>query len=101
MFILFSERIKLLREQLHLTQAELARDLDVTRASVNAWEMGVSLPSVPKLVQIAERFQISTDFLLGIDQKNTIDIQYFSPQEQSIIRSLADYIKSHSKTEDP
>ena len=89
MFILFSERIKLLREQLHLTQAELARDLDVTRASVNAWEMGVSLPSVPKLVQIAERFQISTDFLLGIDQKNTIDIQCFSPQEQSIIRSFA------------
>lgn len=100
MFV-FSERIRIPRERFHITQAELARELDVTRSSVNAWEMGVSLPSVSKLVQIAERFHTSTDYLLGIEQKNTIDIQDFSPQEQSLICSLLDYIKSHPKTEEP
>ena len=87
MFVL-SERIRILRERFHVTQAELARELDVTRSSVNAWEMGVSLPSVPKLIQLAERFHVSTDYLLGIEQRNTIDIQDFSPQEQSLICSL-------------
>lgn len=95
MIITYAERIKVLREQFHLTQAELARELDVTRSSVNAWEMGVSLPSVPKLVQIAERFHVSTDYLLGIEQKNTIDIQEFSPAEQSLICNLIDYMKSN------
>lgn len=94
MIIIFSERIKLLREQFHLTQADLARELDVTRSSVNAWEMGVSLPSVPKLVQLAERFHVSTDYLLGIEQKNSIDIHEFSVREQALISSLIDYIKS-------
>lgn len=95
MIICFSERIKSLREQFHLTQAELARELDVTRSSVNAWEMGISLPSVPKLVQLAEQFHISTDYLLGIEQKNTIDIHDFSPEEQALIYNLVCYIKSH------
>lgn len=95
MIILFSERIKLLREQFHLTQAELARELDVTRSSVNAWEMGVSLPSVPKLVQLVERFHVSADYLLGIEQKNTLDIQGFTAREEELLCNLVDYIKSN------
>ena len=100
MIINFSERIKILREQFHLTQAELARELDVTRSSVNAWEMGISLPSVPKLVQLAERFHISTDYLLGIEQKNTVDIHAFTSEEQSLICNLVCYIKSQHQIED-
>lgn len=100
MIIYFSERIKTLREQFHLTQAELARELDVTRSSVNAWEMGISLPSVPKLVQLAERFHISTDYLLGIEQKNTVDIHAFSPEEQSLVCNLVCYIQAQHQTED-
>ena len=100
MIINFSERIKILREQFHLTQAELARELDVTRSSVNAWEMGISLPSVPKLVQLAERFHIGTDYLLGIEQKNTVDIHAFTPEEQALIFNLVCYIQSQHQIED-
>lgn len=48
------DRIKQLREQKGLTQAALARMLNVTRSSVNAWEMGISVPSTQSLVQLAE-----------------------------------------------
>ena len=60
------DRIKQLREQRGFTQAELAKMLGVTRSCVNAWEMGVSVPSTQSLVQLAEIFDISTDYILGV-----------------------------------
>ncbi|MDY4231508.1 MAG: helix-turn-helix transcriptional regulator [Candidatus Faecousia sp.] len=47
---MIAERIAALREQRHLTQAELAKRLGVTRSSVNAWELGISVPSTQYLV---------------------------------------------------
>ena len=40
-----ADRIKALREQKKMTQAELAKRLGITRSGVNAWEMGISVPS--------------------------------------------------------
>lgn len=48
MIIKTADRIKSSRENLAVTQAELARKLSVTRACVNAWEMGISIPLVGK-----------------------------------------------------
>ena len=41
----FPEWLKDLRDRLGYTQSDLAKKLSVTRASVNAWEMGISAPS--------------------------------------------------------
>lgn len=62
-----AERIAALREQRHLTQAELAKRLGVTRSSVNAWELGISVPSTQYLVELAVLFGVSTDFLGSSD----------------------------------
>ena len=43
-----ADKIKTLREQAGLTQAEVARQLGISRAGVNAWEMGLSLPSTER-----------------------------------------------------
>lgn len=61
-----ADKIKLLREKNNLTQSALAKKLNVTRSSVNAWEMGISVPSTALLVDIAKLFHVSTDYLLGI-----------------------------------
>ena len=44
------DRIKQLREQAGYSQAQLAKRLDVTRSSVNAWEMGLSIPTTQYVV---------------------------------------------------
>ena len=63
----FSSRLKNLREQANLTQADLAKKLSITRSSVNAWEMGLSSPSTAFVVELSKLFSVSTDFLLGLD----------------------------------
>ena len=45
------ERIKKLREKQGYTQTELAKMLGVTRSCVNAWEMGISVPSTQSLAR--------------------------------------------------
>ena len=52
MIIKTAERIKELREQRGLSQAELAHQFGITRSSVNAWEMGVSNPKIDKYLHI-------------------------------------------------
>lgn len=64
---MIAERIAALREQRHLTQAELAKRLGVTRSGVNAWELGISVPSTQYLVELAALFGVSTDFLGSSD----------------------------------
>ena len=48
-----ADRIKDLREENRMTQSDLARKLSITRASVNAWEMGISVPSTQYIVELA------------------------------------------------
>ena len=62
-----ADKIKLLRENSGLTQAGIARQLGISRSGVNAWEMGLSVPSTQYIVELAKTFGVSTDFLLGIN----------------------------------
>jgi len=47
----YSEKIKVLRKHLNMSQEDLARELGVSFATVNRWESGKSKPS--KLAQKA------------------------------------------------
>jgi len=42
----FHEKVKLVREKLHLSQEALARELQVSFATVNRWESGKREPSI-------------------------------------------------------
>ena len=78
---MIEERLKKLREQNAMTQTELAKKLGITRSSVNAWEMGISVPSTALLVDIAKLFHVSTDYLLGITYTASLDISGLNDQE--------------------
>jgi transcriptional regulator with XRE-family HTH domain len=47
-------RIKQARQDAGLTQAEVARLLDIKRASVSQWESGLTSPTTAKLAQLAQ-----------------------------------------------
>ncbi|MBQ6998649.1 MAG: helix-turn-helix transcriptional regulator [Clostridia bacterium] len=81
----FSDRLKNLREQMNLTQSDLAKRLSLTRSSVNAWEMGLSAPSTPFIVELSKVFHVTTDYLLGLDDRTTIRTDGLSSDEVSVI----------------
>lgn len=60
----FGERLRLLRAEECLERDALARELGITYAALTRYELG-GLPEVPVLCRIAERFNVSLDYLVG------------------------------------
>ena len=91
-----SDRIKKLREESNLSQAKLAKFLGVTRSSVNAWEMGISMPTIQYVVSMAQFWHVSTDYLLDIEDHETLSLSGFGEDEKKLIYSLIEYFKKHT-----
>ena len=89
-----SDRIKFLREQKNYTQTDLAKKLGITRSSVNAWELGISVPSTQYIVELSNIFSVSTDYLLGVQKTSSIDISGLTQGDIEMIYSLTEYFKS-------
>ena len=65
MFI-FSKNLKSLRIEHNLSQTQVGNKLGVTQSTIAKWESNEREPSLEMLVQIANIFNISTDYLLGL-----------------------------------
>ena len=96
-----AERIKELREANGMTQTGMARKLSVTRSTVNAWEMGTNKPSIDKLSDIADLFQVTTDFLIGRSSEQIIDVTRLDHEGIEVTRRLLSYMESLQKNKKP
>lgn len=94
---MIGERIKEAREKNGYTQSALAKVLGISRSAVNAWEMGVSVPSAQYLVELSKLFNVSTDFLLDLNRTETVDITNLDDEEKQIIHSLMKYFEKYRR----
>ena len=85
------DTIRQLRENAGFSQAVLAKKLNVTRSAVNAWEMGLSVPTTQYVVDMAKLFRVSTDYLLGLSTETTLVLDGLDEKEKKILYSLIDY----------
>ena len=85
---MLNENIKQLRCAMNISQVELANKLGVSKQCVFNWENDNVLPSIEMLVKIAKFFNVSTDFILDLDDKNTIDVSHLSIEEISHIKMI-------------
>lgn len=90
-----SERIKALREARGWTQAELARRLNITRNGVNSWEQGLSMPSPACLVDLAKLFSVSTDYLLGVERLEAVNVTGLKEEDIALLAQLADRLREN------
>lgn len=88
---MLSEMIKSLREDAGFSQSQLAKKLDVTRSSVNAWEMGLSTPTTHYIVELAKLFHVSTDYILGIEKNRAIILDGYSDEQIELLYKLINY----------
>ena len=89
---MIADRIKQLREQRGLTQAELAKLLGITRSSVNAWEMGISVPSTQYVVELAHLFKVTTDYLLCADAA-TVNVSGLTESDIHLLHGIIAHLR--------
>nr|DAN91231.1 MAG TPA: helix-turn-helix domain protein [Bacteriophage sp.] len=64
---MISQRIKELRLENELTQKELSDYLGLTPKMISFYELGQRVPPSDIILKLADKFQVSTDYLLGND----------------------------------
>ena len=88
------DRIRQLREREGISQSALADALGATRAAVNAWEMGVSNPSMQSLVELSRYFRVSVDHLLGLADGDTISLAGLTAEEKALVLQMIRHFES-------
>ena len=66
-------RLRDIREDRDLKQADVAQILNTTQEQISKWENGVQLMGIDKYMVLAEYYNVSIDYLCGlIDTPKTL-----------------------------
>ncbi len=65
---MIAKRIKEIRTENKLTQAQFGERLSVSQDNVSLWENGKSFPTVEHVITICVTFSVSSDYLLGLTE---------------------------------
>ena len=84
---LFKERLKALREAKGLTQTQLSEKLNIGRTSVSNYELGLRTPDIDVLADMANFFNVTTDYLTGRSNYKTTKEEF---QFEDFTSSLED-----------
>ena len=79
----FSQRLKQLRRDRHLTQAQVAKRIGVTAAMVSSYETDIRLPS----------YGVTVDYLLCRQDKRFLDISDLSEEEAALVCGMVELLK--------
>ena len=91
---MLGERIYELRTAFGWSQVELARRLGVAKQTASNWENDNIQPSIDMLVRLAKLFNVTTDYLLGLDSEPRISVDGLP---QSVIAHLSQLIEDYRK----
>ena len=103
---MFGERLKEIRQNANEKQEDLGNFLGVAKNSISNWENGISEPSFENLKKIAKHYNVSTDFLHGIDYskveklKNALRENGFAVGDDLTIEQLDKALKIIDMMED-
>ena len=62
----YYQRLRDMREDRDLSQADIAQLLGTTRQQISKWETGVQMMGVDKYIKLAKYYNVSVDYLLGL-----------------------------------
>lgn len=92
------EKMRCLREHYGLTQTQLAERLGVTKSAVNAWETGTNSPSLTYIIKLAQIYGVSTDYLLGVNERLTVDITNLDELQKQAVTLMIRLFKRDNKS---
>ena len=90
---MLNQRLRALRQARGLSQVDLARELGVTKQSVSNWENDNIQPSIEVLVRLAGIFSVSTDYLLGLDSGELLDVSGLPGEVIAHLRQLVEDLR--------
>ncbi len=69
------DRLAILRKAKGMTQTELANALEINQNQISSYEREIALPTIRTLMKMAQLFDTSADYLIGLTNKQTPDAE--------------------------
>lgn len=92
-----NENIKRLRQARGMNQVDLAKALGVTKQCISNWENDNIIPSIEMLIKLADIFRVSTDYLLGREERTLLDVSRLTENQIGHISLIIDDLSTKDK----
>ena len=83
-------RLKVERVKKNLTQKQVAKRVNVEAPTISGYETGNVTPPIDMLIKLASVYNVSIDFLVGIELKRTILVDYLEEDQIIAIESIVE-----------
>lgn len=88
------ERIAKKRREKQLTQQQLANEMNLNIRSIRDWESGATQPALNTITKLCALLDVSSDYLLGLDDRDPLYLDSFSKDDQILIRAVLQTVKN-------
>ena len=89
----FAQQLHAIRGERHITQEQLAQELNVSRTTVSRWETGSNMPDVGMLVELADFYNIDLREIIDGERKS----ERTEKEEKETLHKVADYAEAEKK----
>ncbi len=89
----FGMRLQQLRMSRKLSQAALGKKLNRSKSVICAYENDSRIPPLEVLTDIAMIFNVSLDYLVGIDKEKMVSVEELTDEQKEIIHLLVHEFK--------
>ena len=89
----FGNILRKLRQQERMTQQQLANRVGVTKSVISYYELQARYPSPEVLVKLASIFHVTTDYLLGLDTRETLDLSGLDEEDIVTIKQMVTVLR--------
>lgn len=90
----FGSRLRELRGKKKLTQTQVAKRLNLSKATISGYENNIKTPSIDVLIQLSILYGSSTDYILGLENRKMIVVDGLTEAEQDIFNALLEEFKA-------
>lgn len=87
-------RLKELRKTKRMTQRQVATRLNMGISTISGYENNTKTPSLEALVDLARLYNVSTDYLLGVDNRPMLYLDGLTPRQAELIREMRDEFRA-------
>ena len=98
---IIGERLRKLREEAHLSQKQLAERTWLSTSVISGYELGTRTPSADVIIKLASYFHVSTDYLLGIEKKTTLDTEGLTDEDIVLLNHTIQVLRDKNKKAQP
>ena len=84
----FGIRLRELRRRKKMTQAQEAKRLNLSKTAVSGYENNTKTPSVDVLIQLSILYGVTTDYLLGLDNREMLYVGELGGRQRELLEML-------------